>query len=120
MTAAPHLSRPFRRWGHWIEGLAAFSLVALGATSPTGALMALLLPVAAAATIYLLLASPLSYVKRRTGGAAPGSGDADQDHDKCSDTDDGPAPARRRPTTRTDTPMPATERRRTIQAGAFL
>ena len=57
MTASPHLSRPFRRSGRWIEGLAAASLVALGATSPTGAIMGLFLAVAAAATIHVIVGS---------------------------------------------------------------
>jgi uncharacterized protein (TIRG00374 family) len=56
-AASPHLSLPFRRFGRWCVGTAAASVVLLGATTPTGALLSLLTAVAAASTVHLVLGS---------------------------------------------------------------
>jgi uncharacterized protein (TIRG00374 family) len=56
-AASPHLSLPFRRFGRWCVGAAAASVVLLGATTPTGALLSLLTAVAAASTVHLVLGS---------------------------------------------------------------
>ncbi len=56
-AAAPHLSLPFRRFGRWCVWGAAASVVMLGSTTPTGALLSLLTAVAAASTVHLVLGS---------------------------------------------------------------
>ena len=53
MAASPHLTKPMRRLGYWVVGLAALAEVALGATAPLGAVAALLLAVSAAAIVHL-------------------------------------------------------------------
>ncbi|HMK12947.1 MAG TPA: lysylphosphatidylglycerol synthase transmembrane domain-containing protein [Acidimicrobiales bacterium] len=57
LTARPHLSRPARRLSVWLVGLAAVSVVILGATTPTGAIAALLLASTAAAIVHLVFGS---------------------------------------------------------------
>ena len=57
ITASPHLARPFRRVGRWSIAVAMFAVAALGATSPVGALAALLIATIAAATVHLVFGS---------------------------------------------------------------
>ncbi len=56
-AAAPHLSLPFRRFGRWCVWGAAGSVVMLGSTTPSGALLSLLTAVAAASSVHLVLGS---------------------------------------------------------------
>jgi uncharacterized protein (TIRG00374 family) len=57
ITASPHLAHPFRRIGHWMVGLSAFSIAALEATTPSGAILALLLAAGAASLVHLVFGS---------------------------------------------------------------
>jgi glycosyltransferase 2 family protein len=57
VTAAPHLTRPVRRLGRWLMALAAFGAVVLGATTPLGAVAAILVGAAAAAAVHLAFGS---------------------------------------------------------------
>jgi uncharacterized membrane protein YbhN (UPF0104 family) len=57
LTARPHLSRPARRLSVWLVALATISVVMLGATTPTGALAAVLLASTAAAVVHLVFGS---------------------------------------------------------------
>jgi uncharacterized protein (TIRG00374 family) len=57
ITASPHLSRPFRRIGHWLITGAAVGLVIIGATTPGGAIMALLIAGATGAIVHLVFGS---------------------------------------------------------------
>ena len=65
-TASPHLTRPFRRAGWWGVLLGAFSTMALGGTTPLGAVAGLLVAGAAAAVAHLLFGS--------SGGGRPWGG----------------------------------------------
>lgn len=56
-AASPHLSLPFRHLGHWCVWGAAGSVIMLGSTSPTGALLSILTAVAAAAGVHLAIGS---------------------------------------------------------------
>ncbi|MFN7151343.1 MAG: lysylphosphatidylglycerol synthase domain-containing protein, partial [Microthrixaceae bacterium] len=56
-AASPHLSLPFRRLGRWVVWIAAGATVMSGSTTPTGALMSLLVATAAAAAVHLALGS---------------------------------------------------------------
>lgn len=56
-AASPHLSLPFRRFGRWCVWSAAASVVLLGSTTPSGALLSLLTAIAAASTVHLALGS---------------------------------------------------------------
>lgn len=56
-AASPHLSLPFRRLGRAVVWAAAGATVMLGSTTPTGALLSLLLAGACAATVHLVLGS---------------------------------------------------------------
>ncbi len=57
ITASPHLAHPIRRIGHWMVALASFSIVALSATTPSGAILALLLASGAASLVHLVFGS---------------------------------------------------------------
>jgi uncharacterized membrane protein YbhN (UPF0104 family) len=54
-AASPHLSLSFRRFGRWCVWTAAASVVLLGATTPSGALLSLLTAIAAASAVHLAL-----------------------------------------------------------------
>jgi uncharacterized membrane protein YbhN (UPF0104 family) len=54
-AASPHLSLSFRRFGRWCVWSAAASVVLLGATTPSGALLSLLTAIAAASAVHLAL-----------------------------------------------------------------
>ncbi len=56
-AASPHLSLPFRRLGRWVVWGAAGATVMLGSTTPTGALLSLLVASASAAAVHLVLGS---------------------------------------------------------------
>lgn len=56
-AASPHLSLPFRRFGRWCVWSAAASVVLLGSTTPSGALLSLLTAIAAASAVHLALGS---------------------------------------------------------------
>lgn len=57
VMASPYIRRPLRRLGHWLIGLGAVSLVIVGATTPSGALLGLLCGTTAAAVVHLLFGS---------------------------------------------------------------
>lgn len=57
-AASSHLSRPYRYLGRWIIALGAVAAIALGVTSPGGAIGALALGLAAAAAVHLCFGSP--------------------------------------------------------------
>ncbi len=57
LTAAPHLSLPFRRLGRWLLGLCAVATVVLAAATVSAALAGLLVALAAATVIHLALGS---------------------------------------------------------------
>ncbi len=57
LTAAPHLAKPVRRLAHWSVLLAAVAAVPWGLATPTGAVAALVLAVAAAGLVHLALGS---------------------------------------------------------------
>jgi len=57
LTIAPALIRPLGRVLRWIVGLATFSVIALGATTPTGATAAVLIAVVSAAGAHVVLGS---------------------------------------------------------------
>ena len=54
-AASPHLTLPLRRVGRWCVGGAAVSVVLMGSTTPSGALMSLLTAIAAASAVHLAL-----------------------------------------------------------------
>lgn len=56
-AASPHLSLPFRRFGRWCVWSAAASVVLLGSTTPSGAVLSLLTAIAAASAVHLALGS---------------------------------------------------------------
>jgi uncharacterized membrane protein YbhN (UPF0104 family)/tRNA A-37 threonylcarbamoyl transferase component Bud32 len=56
-TASPHLSRPTRRLGRYLAVLGGMSVALLGAATPTGALVGMLVGVLAAAAVHLALGS---------------------------------------------------------------
>lgn len=56
-AASPHLTLPFRRFGRWCVGGAAVSVVLMGSTTPSGALLSLLTAIAAASAVHLVLGS---------------------------------------------------------------
>jgi len=53
--ARPHLGRPFQRVGRWLVVTAAVAVVLLATTTPTGALIAVLIAVTAAGLTHLVL-----------------------------------------------------------------
>lgn len=53
VVASPHLTRPFRRLSRWLVAFGSLSLVILGATTPTGALIGLLCGAISAALVHL-------------------------------------------------------------------
>lgn len=57
LTASPHLAIPMRRLSRRLIGAGAVSMVALGATSPAGAVAALLIAVVSAAVVHLAVGS---------------------------------------------------------------
>jgi hypothetical protein len=57
-TASPHLSRPFRTFGHWLIGLQLIGAVMLGAAVPSAAVAAVAVGLLAAALIHLAVGSP--------------------------------------------------------------
>ena len=57
MTASPHLALPVRRLGRWLIGFSAIAVAALGATSPLGAVAALLVAAGSAAFVHLVFGS---------------------------------------------------------------
>jgi uncharacterized membrane protein YbhN (UPF0104 family) len=57
MTASPHLTLPIRRLGRWLIGLAMLATVALGATSPLGAVAGMLVATISAAAVHLVFGS---------------------------------------------------------------
>lgn len=57
VVASPHLARPFRSTSRWAVASAGLSLVVLGATTPTGALLGVVCGAAAAAVVHLGLGS---------------------------------------------------------------
>src|SRR5262245_41020622 len=58
LTARPHLSRPARRLSVWIVALATMSAAILGATTPSGAIAAVLVAAIGASAIHLAFGSP--------------------------------------------------------------
>ena len=56
-AASPHLTLPFRRFGRWCVWGAAASVVLMGSTTPSGALLSLLTAIAAASAVHLILGS---------------------------------------------------------------
>ena len=54
-AVAPHVARPFRRFGQWTVATAGVSVVMLEATTPIGTLISLLLGTAAAALVHVAL-----------------------------------------------------------------
>lgn len=54
VVASPHLTRPFRRLSRWLVALGSVSLVILGATTPTGAVIGVLCGTMSAAVVHLL------------------------------------------------------------------
>lgn len=61
-AAAPHLTRPYRRFGLWAITAAAAAVVLLGGTTPVGAIVSLLLGGAAASFVHLLLGAGTGHV----------------------------------------------------------
>jgi glycosyltransferase 2 family protein len=57
ITAAPHLTRPVRRVGHWLVGLAAIGMAVLGAATPLGAIAGILAASVGAGLVHLLFGS---------------------------------------------------------------
>ncbi|HWC69421.1 MAG TPA: lysylphosphatidylglycerol synthase transmembrane domain-containing protein [Acidimicrobiales bacterium] len=57
VAAAPHLARPLRRVGRWLLTLALLGVVALGASSPLGAVAGVLVGAFAAAVVHLVFGS---------------------------------------------------------------
>lgn len=57
LVSGPHLIRPARRLGRWLVGAATFSVIALGSTSLTGALTALLVATLSTSAVHLILGS---------------------------------------------------------------
>ena len=57
LTARPNLSRPARRLTVWLVGLASVSAVLLEATTPSGALAALLVAAIGAGVVHLIFGS---------------------------------------------------------------
>lgn len=57
ITAAPHLTLPFRRLGRWVLAVGALSVVALGAGTVLGTAAGLLVAAVAASTVHLALGS---------------------------------------------------------------
>ena len=57
LVAAPQLSRPFRRLGRWLVSAAALSALLLGVTTPSGAILGLLVAAGAAAATRLVFGS---------------------------------------------------------------
>jgi len=55
VVASPHITRPFRRLSRWLVAGGGVSLVILGATTPTGAVIGLLCGTISAALVHLLL-----------------------------------------------------------------
>ncbi|MGY6500263.1 MAG: lysylphosphatidylglycerol synthase transmembrane domain-containing protein [Acidimicrobiales bacterium] len=57
VTASPHLVLPVRRLGRWLLAVAALATVALDASTPLGAVTAVLVGVLAASAVHLILGS---------------------------------------------------------------
>ena len=57
MAASPHLTRPVRRLGRWLVGLAAVGATVLGVTSPVGAAAGVLVALVAASATHLIFGS---------------------------------------------------------------
>jgi uncharacterized protein (TIRG00374 family) len=57
VVASPHITRPFRATSRWLVVGGAVSLVVLGATTPSGAVLGVLCGSVAAAVVHLLLGS---------------------------------------------------------------
>ncbi len=57
VTAAPHLTRPFRRVGRWLIAFACIGLTALSVTSLLGALAGVLVGAAAGSVVHLIFGS---------------------------------------------------------------
>jgi len=57
LAASPHLTRPVRRLGHWLVGLAALGMAVIGATTPLGSLAGLLVAWIASGGVHLLFGS---------------------------------------------------------------
>jgi uncharacterized protein (TIRG00374 family) len=57
VVVSPHLSRPYRTVSRWAVGFGAVSVVALEATTPSGAVLGVLCGTAAAALVHLLFGS---------------------------------------------------------------
>ncbi|MEI7886174.1 MAG: lysylphosphatidylglycerol synthase transmembrane domain-containing protein [Actinomycetes bacterium] len=58
-AASPHLSLPFRHFGRWVVLVAMLCVVLLESSTPFGALLSLLLGIAAAAAVHLGLGSSM-------------------------------------------------------------
>lgn len=57
VVSSPHIGRPYRTLGRWVVGLGSLSLVVLGATTPSGALLGLCAGATSAAAVHLLFGS---------------------------------------------------------------
>lgn len=57
VVSSPYIGRPYRTIGRWLVGLGAVSLVVLGATTPSGALIGVCAGAASAAAVHLLFGS---------------------------------------------------------------
>jgi uncharacterized membrane protein YbhN (UPF0104 family) len=57
VTSAPHLTRPIRRVGRWLIVLACVGIVALGASSPLGAVAGVLVGATAGCVVHLIFGS---------------------------------------------------------------
>ena len=57
IAVSPHMVLPIRRTGRWIVGLATVGVIALGASTPVGAVAGLLVAAIAASTVHLAFGS---------------------------------------------------------------